>query len=275
MNFFKTDDLGGLPYVLDDIRFVQTAVRNAFSALASGISDDDTNNGIIWGCVITDNTTTYDVSAGAVAIDGEIYIIAPATGLTKAPSQYLNIRTSIGTYDAAGLKVFQTGVSYDTYELRFAEAVMSTLAGSYIQLSTVGGSSIPLKRDMCLHNLAGLATTIEIANAAISATGSYVANYSGATIKLSCRKRGRMIELSGGIKHNAGFSPAARTHVATLPTGGYFPATVVFIYGYSYASDDYVIWEIGTDGKIYIRGDLKGTTVNTTTGVILNGTFSV
>lgn len=275
MNKLITTDTGGFPYVLDDIRFEQDAYRNAFLALASAVRNSATGDYILYGCNVTDNTTNFDVSAGAVVFDGEIYLFAGATNLTKVSLLYLLIKPSTSTYDSAGLKTFQDASTHDTYNLRFATASISALGGTYIQLSTAGTSAIPLKLDYKFHNFLGIGDKITLADAAYDGTGSYEATYSGATVPLKFWKRGNMVELEGGIKHNAGVTPAIRTHLATLPSG-YRPSHVVFIYGYSYGGDDVALFEIGTDGKIYVRGDIStSATINTTTGIVLNGSFSI
>jgi len=275
MNKLITLPDGGFPYVLDDIRWEQDAYRNALISIAKAVRNSATLDSILWGCNVTDNTTTFDVSAGAVIIDGEIHEVAAATGLVKAASKTLYIAASTGTYDAGGLKTYQDATTHDAYEIRKAVVAIGIVPGGQINLSTTGAGAIPLKKERLFNNYVGACDKTVLADATLDDTGSYQANYSGATVPLTYWKRGNMVEFEGGIKHNAGVTPAARTHVATFPTG-YRPNAITFIYGYSYGADLPTLFEIGTDGKLYVRGDiLGGSTINTTTGVVLTGSFAI
>jgi len=284
MNKFITTDTGGLPYVLDDIRWVEDSNREGISDIVKGIVDSGTTDFILWGCNITDNTTTFDVSEGAIVFDGEIYHLAATTGLTKVALQYLIFRPSTGTYDSDGLKTFQDAATHDTYEIRIATATIGAIpgAGSYIIASTQGASAIPEKRDQTFNNYIGSPTKISLGATSIDDTGTY--NSGGtiiaATTPFKFWKRGRMVECEGGFAYTGGFTPIVTTLLGTLPAG-YRPNSKIMMNGYSYGSDSWCPIEINTSGEIYLRADLHNTmmgagcTINATTGVILNGSFAI
>ena len=284
MNKLITTDTGGFPYVLDDIRWEQDAYRGSFEALAKMIRESGTSDSILWGCEVTDNTTTFDVAAGAVIIDGEIHQVAAVTGLTKAASQTLYIAASTASYDAAGLKTFQDAATHNTYNIRKATASIGIVPGGQISLSTTGAAAIPLKRDYMAHNFMGLGTKIALGSAALDDTGSYYATNSiiAATAPVYFWKRGRMVELYGGFAQTGPTSVTTRYRVGSLPTG-YRPVSNVMINGYASnnANEEFCIFEIESGGDIYVRGDLHntiyatGVTFSATVGIIINGSFAI
>lgn len=284
MNKLITTNNGGFPWVLDDIRWEQDAYREAIEDIAKGIQNSATADCVLWGGVITDNTTTFDITEGACIINGEIYHFEAQTGLTKQAAKYLILEPSTGTYDAAGLKTFQDTTTNDTYEIRIAVAKISALGANYILLSTAGAAAIPTKPDYFLANyLSGSAAIwVSLGDTAIDSTGTYDTggNIQAATEPFKYRKVGNRVEMKGGFSHSAGVSPVITTLLGTLPSG-YRPATKVLVNCYAYGSDSWCPVEINTSGQIYLRADLANTmmgsapTINTTTGVIVNDSFNL
>lgn len=284
MNKLITTDTGGFPYVLDDIRWEQSAYREALNDIVKGIVDSGTVDFILWGCNITDNTTYFDVSEGAIVFDGEIYHLAATTNLTKVNLQYLIFKPSTGTYDSNGLKTFQDAATHDTYEKRFATATISAIpgSGSYIIASTDGTAAIPLKNDRTFGNEVGSPTEITLGATTIDSCGSYYAtnNITAANNPVKFWKQGSSVFIKGGFSQNPATSVTSRYKVGSLP-GGYRPAANVMMNGYAAnnSGKEWCIFEIESGGDIYLRGDLfntihgTGATFNTVTGIEINGSF--
>ena len=123
MNKLITTDLGGFPFVLDDIRFEQDAVRNAFYGIltAWGITDDESF--ILSGCEVTTGGGNYNVAAGYVVLSGEVFKVdAHSVAIVGGQTYFWQISE---TNDPAGLKVFEAGPSYNTYKVRKAVVIGS------------------------------------------------------------------------------------------------------------------------------------------------------
>lgn len=116
MNRLKTNQSGGFPFVLDDLRFLDNAYRQAFTNIAYAISLSDC---ILWGCDLSDDGTDITVTEGAVWLNGEILHV-PEQTITYVPGHNYFLRLS-ASYDPNGLKTFADSNLYDTYELRVAE----------------------------------------------------------------------------------------------------------------------------------------------------------
>lgn len=286
MNKLITTDTGGFPYVLDDIRWEQDAYREALNDIVKGIVNNGTTDFVLWGCNITDNTTYFDVSEGAIVFDGEIYHLAATTNLTKVALQYLIFKPSTGTYDSDGLKTFQDAATHDTYELRFATATISAIpgAGSYIIASTAGTAAIPEKYDYQFANKVTETTKITLGSTNIDDCGSFystnniVADSSG----VKFWKTGSTVNIRGGFSQNPATSVTTRYKVGSLPSG-YRPPSSCMVNGFATnnAGAEWCIFEIESGGDIYIRGDLfnlingTGITFHATIGIVINGTFCI
>lgn len=127
MNKFITTDNGGLPIVLDDFRFIDDSVRNAFFGLATswGLTNEDSY--ILNGCVITVGAT-IDVTSGYVVILGEIYKVRAHSITATVPSLSELVFAPLIAFGSAGNKTFDSGGTFDTYELRTAEMAYQTIA---------------------------------------------------------------------------------------------------------------------------------------------------
>jgi hypothetical protein len=134
MNKLQTNYNGGFPFDLDDIRFEQNAIREAFKGMLSALSIPVETNGILSGCE-SDGT---DVTAGFVVIDHEILYFPGSVlpGITPGPGKLHHFRLSV-SYDSNGLETFENGSSHDTWEIRTAELIYNTPSGSYVDLTGV------------------------------------------------------------------------------------------------------------------------------------------
>lgn len=126
MNKLKTINIGGFPFVLDDIRWEQDAIREAFLGLTTSWGITAADSYILSGCVFTDIGPSYAQTEGYLVIAGEIYK-AEATNITKPAPGDVIVFDIITTFDSAGNKTFESGGTADTYEIRKARPVVKTL----------------------------------------------------------------------------------------------------------------------------------------------------
>jgi len=115
MNKLKTSANGGHPFELDDFRWEQSAVREAFYGIATafGVAADSF---ILSGCEIVGSA----VAAGYLYLDGEVCKVDAHTkpALPFGHTYYWGIET---TYDSSGDETFENSSSQQTYEIRRAK----------------------------------------------------------------------------------------------------------------------------------------------------------
>ncbi len=114
MDIFYTEELGRMPFVLNDFRFLDKIYRSTFEAYLKMLSAE---NMILFGCIVTDNLNgTFTVSEGAVVINNEFYLCSshtfPCDNINEA---YFVVNQ---TADTEGLKKFGNNTMIDTYLLR-------------------------------------------------------------------------------------------------------------------------------------------------------------
>lgn len=83
MNKLETNFNGGMPLVLDDLRFTEQAHRDAFKGIVSGLLQDY-EAVILSGCNLTDDNDYYQVSAGIIATQDEVFNVE-AHSVVKVP----------------------------------------------------------------------------------------------------------------------------------------------------------------------------------------------
>lgn len=134
MNKLITTDNGGFPFQLDDLRFVDDSVRNVLKGIMSayGIAADESF--ILSGSGSTLNGGNYDIATGYISLDGEILEVeAHSITTTLAPGEFHVWKLKTAN-DPAGLKTFESTISFDTYEVRQAEVVVETPVGVYMPM---------------------------------------------------------------------------------------------------------------------------------------------
>lgn len=136
MNKFITTDNGGLPFQLDDLRFIDDSVRNAFKGILSAYGIDPADSFIISGCAVTSGFggIVWDVAAGYISLDGEVLEV-DAHSITKTllpgEAHFWQVVTS---NDPAGLKTFQSTIGYNTYQIRKAQVTAAVPGGGYMPM---------------------------------------------------------------------------------------------------------------------------------------------
>lgn len=116
MDKFKTIGLGGLPLVLDDLRWFfgrlgspNEGMYQAFNNLLRGFGD----NLIVQGVVASGTTPNVAITEGWVILDGELIKVDAQTGIdTSTDNKFVKVTT----FDSRGNKTFQNATVEDTYE---------------------------------------------------------------------------------------------------------------------------------------------------------------
>jgi hypothetical protein len=116
MDKLQTNYNGRMPFDLDDIRWEQDAVRDAFYGFISAFGIDPTESFKLSGCVVGVVGTTYTTTAGYICLNGEILKVE-AHSVTVAPLKTAKWSLSV-SYDSAGTEVFEDSTTHDTYEKR-------------------------------------------------------------------------------------------------------------------------------------------------------------
>jgi hypothetical protein len=120
MNKLDTTNLGGVSLEWDDIEFEQLAIREAFLGMASAHGLTDADSYIISGCVSTPAGLFFNISAGYIALGGEIF---------KVDAHNVSSTVFVGnslfwdrllTDDPAGLEQTKNLGVVNTYKIRKA-----------------------------------------------------------------------------------------------------------------------------------------------------------
>ncbi|MCH7928752.1 MAG: hypothetical protein IID03_12365 [Candidatus Dadabacteria bacterium] len=120
MDKFKTIGLGGLPLVLDDLRWFfgrlgspNEGMYQAFNNLLRGFGEDF----IIQGVVATGTSPNIAITEGWVLLAGELLKVDAQTGISTNKTF-----VKVTTFDSRGNKTFQNASVEDTYEKNRAVA---------------------------------------------------------------------------------------------------------------------------------------------------------
>ena len=133
MNKFTTTDVGGLPIVLDDFRFIDDSVREAFFGIVTAWGVTNEESYILSGCEITLGVN-ISVAAGYVVIQGEVYKFNAQSITGTAPSGEEVTFVPSTAFDSAGNKTFDSGGTFDTYQLRTAALQYNIIAATNFKL---------------------------------------------------------------------------------------------------------------------------------------------
>ena len=127
MNKLKTDNLGGVSFDWDDWRWEQDGVKEAFFGLVSAWGIDPADSFIISGCESTLNGLNYDIAAGFVALNGEIYKVDNHSVLVALGAGDTHFWQENISFDPAGLEATKNAGAVNTYEIRRAVVVNGTI----------------------------------------------------------------------------------------------------------------------------------------------------
>lgn len=129
MNNFKTTDIGGLPIKLNDFRFINDGIKEAFRGIMSSYGITDSMTIIISGCEKTSATGTTTITEGYVSIGGEVCFVPEHSYPDIAPGEFEYWVIDV-TYDPEGTKVFQSTSTFETYEVRVGKIQIDTVVPS-------------------------------------------------------------------------------------------------------------------------------------------------
>lgn len=137
MNRLITTNTGGMPNYLDNFRWYEDAIKTAFKDVVKGLGlGGDVL--ILYGVDVTQNSSYYYVSAGAIFMNGEIFKVQAHQlarfGNGQTGTYFWEVITS---YDSAGHLTFQNLTPHQVYEIREVRLTKTTSIlppGSYVPL---------------------------------------------------------------------------------------------------------------------------------------------
>jgi len=106
---------------LDDIRWEQDAVREAFFGLISAFGITAATSFKLSGCVVTIAGSNYSCTDGYICLSGEVYKVDAHTAVLGA-GEHMSFGVDV-SYDAAGLETFEDTTTHNTYEIRKAKLI--------------------------------------------------------------------------------------------------------------------------------------------------------
>jgi hypothetical protein len=139
MNRIETLNNGGFPLTLDDHRFFESAIRDAFAGAHSAFSDLQPGNGfIISGCTWSSTAVGQPYTEGYLFIGGEIIKCDGGVFPTR-PIGESYIWDIVETPDPTGLKTFRNQTTNQTYFTRRAVVISALVSSSlsYLPLNAV------------------------------------------------------------------------------------------------------------------------------------------
>lgn len=226
MKRLKTDINGGFPFVLDDLRWMQSGVEEAFKGLGTVVLAGQPMR-VLSGIASTVNPSTFEVSitSGYVFMDGEVFFVPAQTVPFVGQKYWFDVVT---TFDPAGDKIFQSGgPAKQTYEIR--------------QLQLFSGTSLPAgKHEWISASFINRYTTLIGVSAPTPSSAepiapSWVISVDGVVSFVGLR----IFDDTSG----PGFA------FGTLPAGSRPAFDVVFLYKDLNTYSD-IIMVVGTDGVI-------------------------
>lgn len=124
MNILKTDYNGGMPFDLDDIRWMQNSYIDAFNNLLKDFAIGTNPNFIVTGCEIVGSPLLY-LSKGYVYLNGELLQVDEQS----LPGIFGTlVLKKVTTYDVVGTEEFKDWISHPTYQKN--RGVLELITGS-------------------------------------------------------------------------------------------------------------------------------------------------
>jgi len=223
MNKLLTDFNGGYPFVLDDIRFQQDAVRDALKGILSGFgwSGNELNgsyiiSGLEWGS----STSIPDFTPGYVCIEGEVLYCTggtPFSAPTPPPGSVYYAYVS-STFDTNGIKNMENGNSENAYELRTVALAHGILPSS--GATPITGTTAVRLLDKIYNDLPGrqespkFITAWGTANHWPTPYNTYVRYWKDSL---------GLVHIVGSVELNVAFNQSV-INAFVIPDSNYFPA---------------------------------------------------
>lgn len=118
MNNLDTTQLGRMPIVLDDLRFINDSIKEVLNGI---VAHDNSTVVILSGCIVDYAALaggTLNMTAGSVFWNNEIFKVPAVSGMAYD----LTVRWElVEVNDPAGLKTFANSTTHQTYKLRTVE----------------------------------------------------------------------------------------------------------------------------------------------------------
>lgn len=147
MKKLVTNNNGGFPFVLDDIRWMNQGINESINALVSPYLEFSDVSGLIQlsGFKTTVNTPSplnQTIGSGYIFINDEIYFCSGLAAHNVVSGKEYRVKI-LTEYDELGDKLFQSGVRHDTYANRYVELIYEASASP-----TAGSFAFPTKSVM-------------------------------------------------------------------------------------------------------------------------------
>lgn len=224
MNKLITTQNGGFPLDLDDLRWIDDGIREAFE----GLSKAWTNYYIISGVTVTTNGGNKECTEGFAVIDGEIcYVPAQTVAIPSPAADHDWVIQLKQTFDTDGNETFQNGSSYDTYAIRQGELAYADISKPPSGTKTKHTEYLPAEDYKTLKGLITESVYDELFGSAedwtdLSLESGWSATTLYTTITGDPRYRiefGR-VKIEGSVeKSYGGGSIASPQNIAVLPAG--------------------------------------------------------
>lgn len=149
MNKLITTNTGGFPFQLDDLRFIDESVREVLKANLERYIDktDPNDKGFLIENSLLQRNDILNPKVGGnngqampemfVYISGEIYYLPAGNlpaGLSNSVGLYVEPDISF-TNTTPGQKVFESGTTYQTYQIRRAKYTLTPTQPNYIRIN--------------------------------------------------------------------------------------------------------------------------------------------
>lgn len=121
MKHLETTETGGFPFVLDDLRWMETGINDAINAFIRGFKNNSTQN---WQIITGLDYDGFQVDDGWIFFNGEMCYCPGISDATLQSGEMLKFQLS-EIYDPSGSKIFQNNVNnpIDTYLNRTVEII--------------------------------------------------------------------------------------------------------------------------------------------------------
>ncbi|MBA3901730.1 MAG: hypothetical protein H0X62_16260 [Bacteroidetes bacterium] len=138
MDKLITTHNGGMPDTLDHFRWYEESVKNVLENICRGLNNGASTALVLWGVNVTISGNNYDVTEGAIFVQGEIFRV-PAHTLARFASgtgtYYWDLDVS---YNPEGFLTFESNEMHDVYKIRVMKLYKTTdnmPAGSFVPLA--------------------------------------------------------------------------------------------------------------------------------------------
>lgn len=146
MDKLITTNNGGMPFDLDDLRWIETSLFDTLKSIGDMINHSGLTIFKVTGANTTDVGSVINVSAGIVFANGEFYKVA-AHSLTKLVVSGSYYWKEVITYDPTGTETFENSSSIETYQIRKME-LTHTVADGAMSGNSVAGLHLESMSDL-------------------------------------------------------------------------------------------------------------------------------